>query len=219
MQKPYWWRWLRWHIFKKNSAPAAKHAEWEFEHLARQLRPGQIAIDCGANVGIYTAILARTGATVYAFEPDPTAFEVLTKKFALRKNVILLNEAVGAVDGTARLYRHMNFSDDPLTNSQSSSTLSFKGNVDSSHGIEIRQIRFSAFLRKLGQRISILKIDIEGGEFELLRDLANEGCLKLVDAVFVETHEHKIPELAPLAQEVRRLLRHDGHANVNLDWR
>jgi FkbM family methyltransferase len=217
--KPYWWRWLRWHISKKRTATPAKHAEWQFEYLARRLKPGEIAIDCGANVGVYTSILARTGATVYAFEPDPAAFEALSKKLAAAKNVNLLNQAVGAFDGTVQLFRHTNFADDPLTNSQSSSTLPFKGNVDPSHGIEIRQIRLSSFVRALGRRIAIMKVDIEGGEFSLLRDLADEGCLQSIDAVFVETHEHKIPELQPEANEVRQLLRDRSYDNVNLDWR
>jgi FkbM family methyltransferase len=217
--KPYWWRWLRWHFFKKNSATPAKHAEWQFEYLARRLRPGQVAIDCGANVGVYTAVLAQTGATVYAFEPDPAAFEVLKQKFADAGNVVLLNEAVGAFDGTVQLYRHTNFADDPLTNTQSSSTLAFKGNVDSAHGIEIRQVRLSDFLRALGKPVALMKIDIEGGEFELLSDLAAQNCLRSVDAVFVETHDHKIPELVPQAEELQRILRDQGHTHVNLDWR
>lgn len=219
MQKPYWWRWLSWHIFKKNSATLAKHAEWQFEYLARRMRPGQIAIDCGANVGVYTSILAEAGATVYAFEPDPAAFEVLKQKFARTTNVIVLNEAVGPFDGTVQLYRHTNFSDDPLTNTQSSSTLPFKGNVNSDHGIEIRQVRLSTFVRALEKRVAIMKIDIEGGEFDLLRDLAGERCLQLIDAVFVETHEHKIPELTPQANEVRQMLQDQRYDNVNLDWR
>jgi FkbM family methyltransferase len=212
---PYWWRWLRWH---KNSTPS-KVAERQFKHLAERLQPGQIAIDCGANVGVYTSALARTGATVYAFEPDPTAFEALSSKFAGVENVNLLNCAVGAFDGTVHLYRHTNFSDDPLIKSQSSSTLPYKGNVDPGHSLKIQQTRLSTFIRALGRRVAILKIDIEGGEFALLRDLVNEGCLRSIDAVFVETHERKTPQLKPQADEIRQLLQDQRYDNVNLDWR
>ena len=40
---------------------------------------GDLAIDCGANVGHVTAALARTGAEVHAFEPNPQAFSALVE--------------------------------------------------------------------------------------------------------------------------------------------
>src|SRR5215213_9742927 len=38
---------------------------------ATGLKPGDLAIDCGANVGEITARMRASGATVYAFEPNP----------------------------------------------------------------------------------------------------------------------------------------------------
>src|ERR1041385_8565336 len=50
--------------FTSRSAPL-------FEAWVARLGPGDIAIDLGAHVGTITERLARTGATVHAFEPDP----------------------------------------------------------------------------------------------------------------------------------------------------
>ena len=48
--------------------------------ILSMLKPGDLVLDCGANVGAVTGPLAETGATVHAFEPDPFAFEKLKKK-------------------------------------------------------------------------------------------------------------------------------------------
>src|SRR3546814_4183293 len=49
----------------------------DFLDAAKRLRPGDIAIDCGANVGRFTRPIAEGGATVHAFEPNPDAFAEL----------------------------------------------------------------------------------------------------------------------------------------------
>ncbi|MFM7443241.1 MAG: FkbM family methyltransferase, partial [Tabrizicola sp.] len=46
-------------------------AEGMLAGIAAMLRPGDVAVDCGANRGDVTAVLAASGAVVHAFEPDP----------------------------------------------------------------------------------------------------------------------------------------------------
>lgn len=47
--------------------------------VLKKLSKKDIAVDCGANVGRFTEMMAQTGATVYAFEPNPDAFAVLSE--------------------------------------------------------------------------------------------------------------------------------------------
>src|SRR3546814_13037940 len=54
----------------------------DFLDAAKRLRPGDIAIDCGANVGRFTRPIAEGGATVHAFEPNPDAFAALLRNLA-----------------------------------------------------------------------------------------------------------------------------------------
>ena len=64
----------------------ADHAERKF--LRRTLSPGDVAVDVGANIGIYTQLLSRwVGPTglVHSFEPSPENFGRLqsaTRKLA-----------------------------------------------------------------------------------------------------------------------------------------
>ena len=70
------------------------------------LEPGEIVIDCGANVGNYTNMFASTGAKVYAFEPDPNAFEVLKESTKSNFNIKIYQKAVGIKEEKLKLYFH-----------------------------------------------------------------------------------------------------------------
>src|SRR5690606_38404229 len=88
-------------------------AERYLTGICSMLRPGDLAVDCGANFGEVTARLAATGADVIAFEPDPGVFASLQTRFAEAPNVTLVNAAVGVGAGTVRLMRSDNFEANP----------------------------------------------------------------------------------------------------------
>lgn len=217
--KPYWLRWLSWQMGKKHRASPAKRAEWDFEQKARRLTADDVAIDCGANLGVYTALLARTGARVYAFEPDPVAFARLKKRCAALPNVTLIPKAVGTAAGAATLYRLKDFATDPEEKSQSSSLLDFKPNIDPASGIAVELVDLVAFIKALDRPVSILKVDIEGAEFDLLQALIEAGCMDRIGAAFVETHDHKIPGLEAAGRRLRDTIAARGLTSINLDWR
>ena len=91
----------------------AAHAEGLLQGIYSLLKTGDIVVDCGANVGDVSVPLARTGATVHAFEPDPYAFEQLTEAVREFPNVTLHNAAVGIEAGSIRLMRAENFAENP----------------------------------------------------------------------------------------------------------
>ena len=75
-------------------------------HLQQLVKEGDTAIDIGANLGYYTRPLADiVGATgeVYAVEPVPVIFEVLKRNVGGRKNVALLNYALGSEERTIEM--------------------------------------------------------------------------------------------------------------------
>ena len=47
--------------------------------------PGDIVLDVGANLGVFTLFAARLGAQVYAYEPVPPTFEVLQHNIHLHR--------------------------------------------------------------------------------------------------------------------------------------
>ena len=75
-------------------------------HLPNLVSRGATAIDIGANLGYYTRPLADiVGAEgrVYAVEPVPVIFDVLKRNVAGRKNVTLLNYALGSEERTIEM--------------------------------------------------------------------------------------------------------------------
>jgi FkbM family methyltransferase len=189
-----------------------------FRSAFSALGPGSIAIDCGANVGIYTALMAERHATVYAFEPNPHAFAVLARRFAGSARVHCTEAAVSVRAGHAPLYLHRDAGDEPLRSSTGSSLIATKPNVAPNQWVDVRLVDLDAFIRSLGQRVTLLKLDVEGVEIAILRGLVETGTIDLVDAVLVEMHDERIPSLREEGAEVRALLARRGASHVRLDW-
>lgn len=82
---------------------------WETELVRGEIRPGDVVLDVGANIGYYTLLFAKlVGPTgrVHAFEPDPTNFAVLSHNVALNgyTNVTLHQKAVAERAGAGHLH-------------------------------------------------------------------------------------------------------------------
>jgi len=205
---------------KRNLRKAS--AEGFLAGVAAMLRPGDLVMDCGANVGAITAILAETGADVLAFEPDPFAFGELSARFNDHPHVTLINAAVGASAGTVRLMRASNFDDNPAGASVKSTILPGGRAIDASAGFDVPLINFPDLLREqiaAGREIAFVKMDIEGAELEILEALDAQDLLAQIRCIVVETHERKFKDLRPRYKALRETLaaKYPGK-RVNLDW-
>ena len=65
------------------------------------LSPEKLAIDVGANVGLFTSVLARRSKAVIAFEPNPTCAQHL--EIVAPRNCEIIAKAVSDVSGTTTL--------------------------------------------------------------------------------------------------------------------
>lgn len=200
------------------------HANGLMQGILSLLRPGDVVFDCGANVGDVTARLAQTGAEVHAFEPDPYAFGVLSRRFSDADNVTLYQAAVGVTPGKVRLLRAVNFDDNPKGGSVKSTILTGGRNIndDAAGGIEVDMISLPDRIRELqagGQKIVFLKMDIEGAELELLEYMHAHQLFEAIDLTVAETHEHKFKALRSRFKKLRQEIS-DIYpvTKVNLDW-
>jgi FkbM family methyltransferase len=190
----------------------------KYDRIFWALGVGDVAIDCGANVGHYTAIMARGGATVYAFEPNPHAFAALAERFRDATNVHCLARAVYAEEARLPLYLHEHAKADPLRWSTGSSLLANKPNVDPRSFVLVETIDLAAFIETLGRPVALMKMDIEGAEAVVLARLIETGAISKIRNLLVETHDGRVPGLAPEMERVRRLIRERGLENVDLGW-
>lgn len=180
---------------------------------------GMVAIDLGANIGEYSQILARRAKKVYAFEPDPWALEQLRKNTAHLGNVEIVEAAAGTCEGSVKLYRHPEFADNPVMNSQSSSVVSNKYNISNDDYFDVPQIDVLKFLRDLDQDIGVLKVDIEGAEVELFEHLFEDSALmSRIRYIFAETHETKIPGHEPRVAALKARAQETKSPVIDLTW-
>jgi FkbM family methyltransferase len=125
------------------------------------VRPGMICVDVGANIGFYTAELARRvgpSGRVFAFEPDPTNAAMIRRR-RLGPQAILHEAAVGDEPGETALY----LSDDLNVDHRTYPT-----------GSARRQLRVSrvSLDEVLGDaEVDFVKMDIQGHELRALQGM------------------------------------------------
>ena len=183
------------------------------------LRPIDVAIDCGANVGNVTAAFSRAGARVHAFEPDPHAYAVLERRFRGVPNVELHPQAVLDRTGTTRLYLHVDSAHDPVGASVGSSVLSFTGNVDVRRYVDVEAVDLATFVLDLQRLVKVVKLDIEGAECPVIHRLLDTGAIDRIETVLVELHDRHVPELRHENELLRERIASEGLADrVLTDW-
>ncbi len=197
-------------------------AEGYLKGICTMLRPGDLAVDCGANMGVVTAVLAATGADVVAFEPDPYAFDQLTAKFADSPNVRLINAAVGVGSGTVRLMRADNFADNPQGASVKSTILGGGRRIDAENGVDVPLIDFPGFVREqvaARGEIAFVKMDIEGAELDILETMDREDLFADIRGLVAETHERKFKDLRDRYRVLKETIAtNQPSGKINLDW-
>ncbi|MFM7334392.1 MAG: FkbM family methyltransferase [Tabrizicola sp.] len=197
-------------------------AEGMLAGIAAMLRPGDVAVDCGANRGDVTAVLAASGAVVHAFEPDPYNLEKLQERFAGVANVTLHAAAVGTAAGSIRLMRAANWEANPDLASVKSTVVAGGQNIAEGEGIEVAMIDLSVFLRGLiaaHGRVAFVKMDIEGAELDLLSAMLEARLFDDIQLTVAETHERKFKELRGQFAALRTAIAEAyPPSRVNLDW-
>lgn len=183
------------------------------------LRRGQVAIDCGANVGLIARALASQGATVYAFEPNPHAFAELRKHSANFNSIECINAAVSTKPGTARLYLHRDADKGQVAHSQGSSMIVTKTNINPETFVDAVAIDLADFILKRDRPVDVVKMDIEGFEVEVVPHLINSGAIDRIGVCYVETHERKAPDLQGRTDAMRaHIIARGLQDKFVLDW-
>lgn len=182
-----------------------------------QLGQESVVVDCGAHVGFASVLFAKTGASVWSFEPNPHAYQVLKRRTRKFPQVCTFEAAV--TDGSSshsKLFMHSQHHEDPVAFASGSSLRSDKPNV-SSASVDVNAVDLAAFLLEIGP-VQILKIDIEGYEVALIPHLVERNALQNVENVWVELHDRKWPSLSRETLEMRALCADVPTTRFSWDW-
>lgn len=183
------------------------------------LNEDSIAFDLGANVGKITQEMVDTGATVYAFEPNPHAFKVLSNRFEGNSKVTCIQKAVLDKESIVPLYFHEQSDQDEVKWSVGSSLLGFKNNVLKSKKVEVETVDLAEFVFSFEKNIDLIKMDIEGAECNVINHLIATGAINKISKLLVETHDHKISELKEKTNSLRTRIRElKLEEKIDLNW-
>jgi FkbM family methyltransferase len=146
-------------------------------------REGSIFIDIGAAYGSMTLLAAGSGATVYAYEPNPSVFQGLEINTSLneklKKSIKLSNEAVSSNSGT------LNFEKENLSEVLSPIVFTNWANKTSVEVVALRDIIQDLTTNSSKTSSIIIKMDIEGAEWKILKDLSTLKVLKSSKSIII----------------------------------
>jgi FkbM family methyltransferase len=190
----------------------------DFEARLARVGAGDVCLDLGANLGVFTEKLARTGATVHAFEPDPYAYDIAFKRVGHLPNVFLHPAAVAMTGGTLTMRRSVKFDRKPAAATGSSTIVFDNPKKFKSDGFAVTVRAFRDVLAEIGRSVAIVKMDIEGAEFDILRDIFANPQAYDIDALYCETHERSVYAEFAEIDRMRRESEMLARPHINLYW-
>jgi len=135
-------------------------------------------LDLGGYQGQWASdIFAVSGCRVDVFEPVKSFAEQMKNRFAKNPRIRVFGFGLGASDRK-----------ETITINGAASSCVRSGSGAKSEEIEIKSIL--SFLKKEGSReVALMKVNIEGGEYELLEALLNDGAISRVRDLQVQFHD------------------------------
>lgn len=139
---------------------------FETDQLLGNIKPGDVVLDVGANIGYYTLLMARQcspGGWVYAFEPDPDNATLLRQNVRQNgyENVTVIEKAIGDRSQTLKLYRNAD-------NLGDHRTYDCDSNRDC---VSVESTSIDDFVESIGKQVNFIKFDIQGYEGQAFKGM------------------------------------------------
>jgi FkbM family methyltransferase len=159
--------------------------EKTYSNLMTKIKQGDIVIDAGANVGMFTVIasvLSGTDGYVISIEPDPENLRILKKNIELNnlKNIEIINKALYSESGEKIKL---------IQNGLMSKISVEKAESNIAKKIDVETTTFDDIIIKSGLQPTVLKMDIEGAEKYAL--LGASTMMKTINYLECEIHSRE----------------------------
>jgi FkbM family methyltransferase len=141
-------------------------------------------VDCGANIGMSILFFKKIypECSITAFEPEPETFSTLSKNIALNKltDVAVHNVAVSDKYGEISFY-----SDPEIPGSGMMSMMEARSVLGKTQKVPTVKLSDS-----IDGDVDLLKLDVEGAEHLVFKDLVETGKLRNFKRMVIEYHHH-----------------------------
>jgi FkbM family methyltransferase len=204
------------HESKANASAHVRLDTAQLTQFAESVHSGDVVADVGGYHGVYSAVAAaRTGDTghVLIFEPIAANIASIKKNLALNhvsERVTIVPRAVSSHTGSVTFY----------ADGASSANSMFRDAIEPHAGkpvvaLTVETTTLDEEFARFGRMPRIVKIDVEGAEFDVLRGA--EQIVRSDAIIFCELHPHAWREAGYTGNELRDWLRERGREIVALE--
>lgn len=155
----------------------------------------------GEDASFDIGLIERYGLTIHAFDPTPKSI-AWVKKQGFSEKFIMHNYGIAGFDGVVSF--------NPPDNPDHVSHTILERPTTKSNAISVSVKKLGTIMQELGHSyIDILKIDIEGAEYEVIKDIYNSNIRP--KQILIEFH-HRFPNVGiTKTKEAIDLIRHMGY--------
>lgn len=175
--------------------------------LSYPLEPDDVVFDLGGFAGDFAAAIHKKyGCSVYLFEPVRSFFAACEVRFAGNEKIHCFNYGLSSLKESRRI---------SLNGDASSMERDSAGDLETIH-----LQRFDRFLESFDlAEVALLKINIEGGEFDVLEHLVETGTISRVRHLQIQFHDF-VEDAAARRDRIRVALgeTHDLLWNYHFVW-
>lgn len=163
--------------------------------LLESISEGDVVADVGANLGVYSIALARRGAKVVAFEPEPQTAVFLRQHVRWNEvsdSVSIRELAIGAKLGMQRFLP--------------SGTANVESRISSTGPLMVSVSTLDDEFAE--ERVDVIKVDVEGHEVAALEGAQNllKDHSRRPNLLLIEVHDYLLHPVGLRADDVRDLL-------------
>lgn len=175
--------------------------------LRRVIKPGDVVLEPGTNIGYITAIMSQlVGYTglVISIEPSRNCYTII-EKYLTQKNIVLLNKALYSEITTKKFVDKIN-----VVRTGYSAFNEYTGPKEGDVVYDIETVTVKDIATNYNiQRIRFLKLDIEGAELPAILGCENLLPEKRIDYILVETNF--IPSHEPTNKQIESIMTSNGY--------
>jgi FkbM family methyltransferase len=154
--------------------------EYQYSFTPKNKKPK--ILDCGANIGMAVIFFKRMypDCFIIAFEPNPEVFKLLKKNINENnlRNIEIYNRALSFNKSSVNFY----------IDSENTLISSLDSNRGGGSVIKVESDRLSDYTRN--EIFDLAKIDVEGSEGEIVRDLDETRSINRIHQYIVEYHHN-----------------------------
>ena len=154
-------------------------------------KPTRVAIDAGANVGLWSKDLCERFEVVFSIEPNPECIPVLEQNVA--DNAYIINCALGSKTGKGQLHTPFSTNRQGHIISDSGSSSMVESHYKNFNQVKKHEVNVQTIDGLEIDNIDFIKIDTQGYELDILKG-ATQALKKSKPVICVECISSQMPD-------------------------